>query len=166
ETGCLMSAALVLTHPEQYAVTRACLEKQGGLRHLCHRVREWAFGFNVLTIVANRKSLLHRDKLSGGQEWLDALLSIGGDIDTVLELPGVGVRFQYTSGTIVLFCGHTHLHGVSASRSERVCFAAYGRPSVQRQWRLHSPRPPTIHMSRHHTFWLEYIEELLAWARM
>ncbi|KZV62304.1 hypothetical protein PENSPDRAFT_548123, partial [Peniophora sp. CONT] len=127
ETGCLMSAALVLAHPEQYALTRACLEKQSGLRHVCNRIHEWAFGFNVLTIVSNRETLTHRDKLSGGLEWLDELVSIGGDDTTVLELPGVGVRFQYRSGTIVLFSGHTHLHGVSASKRERVCFAAYAR---------------------------------------
>lgn len=160
-----MSVALALTHPEQYALTRACLGQLSTLRHVCDRIREWAFGYNVLTIVANRQSLSHRDRLSGGVEWLDTLLSIGGDEDTVFELPGVGVRLLYTSGTLVLFCGHTHLHGVSASRAERVCFAAYARPSVQRQFRLHTPKPPTVSRAGFHTFWLRYISKLIDWAQ-
>lgn len=165
ETGCLMSVALVLTHPEQYAVTRAALEKLSTVRHICERIREWSFGFHVLTVVVNRESLLHRDKRSGGFLWLDLLLTIGGDDGTVLELPGLGVRFQYSSGTFVLFSGNTHLHGVSASEAERVCFAAYARPSVNRQFPIHSPKPPTIERSSHHAYWLTYIHSLLEWAR-
>lgn len=164
ETGCLMSVALVLTHPEQYALTRAGLEKLGSIQHVCDRIREWAFGFNVLTVVANRETLLHRDINSGGTHWLDQLLNIGGSTDTVLELPGIGVRLQYTSGTMALFSGNTHLHGVSASKCERVCFAAYARPSVLRQEDIFDPRSPSIPDSLHHLFWLDYIDRMLAWA--
>lgn len=160
-----MSVALALTHPEQYAVTRAGLQMLSNVRHLCERIREWAFGFNVLTVVANRESLLHRDKRSGGFVWLDLLLSIGGDEGTVLELPGVGVRFQYTSGTILMFSGNTHLHGVSPSASERVCLAAYARPSVNRQLGIHTPLPPSISRSNHHSYWLGYIRSLVDWSR-
>ena len=165
ELGCLISAALVLTHPEQYALTRGCLERASTLQHLCDRIREWAFGFNVVTLVVNREALTHRDKMSGGQEYLDALLSIGGDVHTTLELPGIGVRFQYTSGTIVFFSGNTHLHGVSISQTERACFALYARPSVHKQLGLPTPRLPTVADSVEHEYWVEYIEELLAWAR-
>lgn len=159
-----MSVALVLIHPEQYALTRASLQKLSRMEHICDRIRQWAFGFNVLTVVVNRKSLLHRDKGSGGFEWLDELLTVGGDEDTVLELPGLGVRFRYCSGTIALFSGNTHLHGVSASRSERVCFAAYVRSSVLRKFHIHHPDPPYVNTGLDHMEWLEYIDEILAWA--
>ena len=155
----------MLTHPEQYAVTRGSLEKLSRIDHICDRIREWAFGFNVVTVVANRESLTHRDKRSGGFEYFDQLLTVGGDAETVLELPGLGVRFQYTSGSIVMFSGNTHLHGVSYSQRERVCFASYARQSVHKQLGIGSPRPPTIAASLHHEYWLRYIHEVLIWAR-
>lgn len=160
-----MSVAMVLVHPEQYALTRAALEALSSLEHICDYIQTWAFGFNVLTVVVNRETLTHRDKFSGGFEWLDELLNIGGDEGTVLELPGVGVRFQYTSGTIAIFSGNTHLHGVSPSLLERACFAAYVRPSVLRTFHLHTPDPPTIPRSQHHIYWAEYIQTLLDWTR-
>ena len=36
ETGVLVSTALVLTHPEQYALTRAALERLSGIDHAKH----------------------------------------------------------------------------------------------------------------------------------
>ena len=165
ETGVLMSVALVLTHPEQYALTRASLEKLAHLPVICKRIREWAFGFNVLTIVANRESYLHRDKESGGPEYIDELLSIGGNHKTVLELPGIGVRFRHASGTMALFSGNTHLHGVSRSTTERVCFAAYVHSSVHRKFRIPAPNPPSLVSSMQYVYWNSYINSLLEWAR-
>ena len=165
ETGCLMSIALALIHPEQYALTRASIECMTRIRHVGPRAREWGFGFNVLTVVANRMSVLHRDRLSGGHLFLDCLLSVGGDEGTVLELPGLGIRAQYASGTMALFSGNTHLHGVSKSNAERVCFAAYVRKSVLQLFRLHMPDLPTTERAHHHLYWLTYINELIRWAR-
>ena len=165
ETGTVLAIALVLTHPQQYAHTRGGLEKFSRIEHICDRIREWAFGFNVLTVVVNRESLTHRDKLSGGAEYFDQLVTVGGDPNTVLELPGIGVRFLYTSGTVVMFCGNVHLHGVSRSVGERTCFASYARRSVHTQQGIPAPSPPTVESSRHHKYWRDFIEEVLEWAR-
>lgn len=159
-----MSVAIAIVHPEQYALTRASLSKLGALPHVCEYIRHWAFGFNVLTVVVNRDTLVHRDKQSGGLDWLDELLSIRGSDDTVLELPGVGARFLYQSGTIALFSGNIFSHGVSCLLEERVCFAAYVRPSVHRAFKIHSPHPPTISRSLHHTYWAGYIQTLITWS--
>ena len=165
ETGLLMSVAIALAHPEQYALTRASLEKLASLRHICQFIDGWAFAFNVLTIVVNREAWLHRDKMSGALALLDMLLNIGGDPGTVLELPGVGVRLQYDSGTAAIFSGHTHIHGVSRSTEERVCFAAYVRPSVHRLFGLHTPDAPTVVRPSQYAQWIHYIESVVAWAR-
>lgn len=129
-------------------------------------MREWALAFNVLTVVANRELLLHRDKLSGGPDYLDQLLTIGSDDDTVLELPGIGVRFRYGSGTMALFSGHTHIHGVSRSTCERVCLASYARPSVHRRFNLHIPDAPTVASAKQYTYWRTYIQAMIDWASM
>ena len=165
ETVSLLAVVEVLIHPQQYALTRGSLERHSTLAHIRNRIREWAFGFNVVTVVVNREALTHRDKRSGGLEYFDQLVTVGGDSTTVLELPGIGARLQYTSGAIVMFSGNTHLHGVSASQKERVCFASYARPSVQKQQKIPTPRPPTVPSSLHHRYWLGYINEVLAWAR-
>ncbi|VDB91630.1 unnamed protein product [Peniophora sp. CBMAI 1063] len=165
ETGLLVSTALVLTHPEQYALTRASLERLSTIDHISERLLEWSFSFNVVTVIANRQAPFHRDRSSGGSEWMEVLLTVGGDAETVLELPGIGARFQYRSGTMALFAGYTHLHGVSESCAERVCIASYARPSVQRLFRLHNPDPPTVARSLHHNIWRQYITDILSWAR-
>lgn len=165
ETGALISVALVLTHPEQYALTRACLQKLSAIEHINERLMEWSFGFNVVTVVVNRQSPFHRDRGSGGADWLENLMNIGGDDGTVLELPGIGVRFQYSSGTMALFSGHTHLHGVSEAACERVCFASYARPPVLRLFNLFTPDPPSLSRSLHHQVWKSYIGELVDWAK-
>ena len=137
---------------------------------------EWLRNFNVSKVkngpvpagydwITGPLSLLHRDKLSGGVPYFDCLLTIGGDDGTVLALPGLGIRYQYTSGTMVLFSGHTRLHGVSKAHAERVCFAAYVRQSVHRLFRIHIPELPSAVHSKEHMYWLGYIQEILKWAR-
>ena len=117
-----------------------------------------------MTLVVNREAWFHRDPNSGGVTWFDQLFNFGGDPGTVLELPGIGVRLQYDSGTVAMFSGHTHIHGVSESTHERLCLASYVRPSVQRLFRMHTPEAPSIESSMMHNTWRQYIQDILKWA--
>ncbi|KZV61565.1 hypothetical protein PENSPDRAFT_561260, partial [Peniophora sp. CONT] len=130
ELGLLISSALAIAHPEQYEATKHALASLANLEHFDRHLETWAFAFNVVTIIANRLTPLHRDRASGARELFDALLSIGGGLHTTLSLPGLGARLQYDSGTLVLMSGSIHPHEVSAFEMERLCVACYARPAV------------------------------------
>ncbi|KZV69452.1 hypothetical protein PENSPDRAFT_561440, partial [Peniophora sp. CONT] len=123
----VVSAALGIAHPEQYELSRACLKKISRDPRFSDLALQWVSAFNVVTIVANRSTPIHRDTRSGGRGIMDVLLSIGGGPHTVIEFPGMGLRLQYDSRTLVICSGHVHPHGVSVSREERVCLAFYAR---------------------------------------
>lgn len=135
----IFSAALGIAHPEQYELTRKCLEHVALDPEFSELATRWAFAFHVVTIVANRSTITHRDIRSGGRPLLDILATFGGSENTVIEFPGLGLRLQYDSGTLVLFSGHVHPHGVSVSRDERVCLALYARRAMFHKFGLGLP---------------------------
>ncbi|VDC02772.1 unnamed protein product [Peniophora sp. CBMAI 1063] len=112
ETGLLLSTALAIAHPDQYHETRQALGYLATLPDFTNHLETWTFAFNAVTLICNRLTPLHRDRSSGGTEFLDLMLSIGGGPRTILSLPGLGVRVQYDSGAAAMFSGHQHLHEV------------------------------------------------------
>lgn len=136
----IFSAALGIAHPEQYELTRRSLKKICCDPEFADVASQWAFAFNVLTIVANRSTPIHRDVGSGARPLYDLLATFGGGPNTVIEFPGMGLRLQYDSGTMVLFSGNMHPHGVSASLYERICLALYSRKSVLHKHQLGLPQ--------------------------
>ncbi|VDB96111.1 unnamed protein product [Peniophora sp. CBMAI 1063] len=142
ELGFLISAALAVLHPEQYRITRDALAELSMRDHFADHVENWTFAFNVVTVIANRVTPLHRDRASGAKELFDALLSIGGGARTALVLPGLGARLQYDSGTLVFLQGSIHPHQVSPFDYERLCVACYARPAVLRALDQRHPRAP------------------------
>ncbi|VDC01775.1 unnamed protein product [Peniophora sp. CBMAI 1063] len=144
--GALMSAALAITHPEQYALARECLVR---LSRECPTLEDileiWPFAFNALAIVSNRATPTHRDRNSGDVDDYDGMCTIGGDDRVVIEFPGLGLRARYQSGTMVWTSCYMHLHSVSESPdAERVAFAAYVKQSVHLETGLEAPRAPTL----------------------
>ena len=88
-----MSAALAITHPEQYAVTRECLvrlaEQHPDLEDI---LQIWPFAFNALAVVSNRSTPRHRDRHSGDEDDYDGMCTVGGDDQVVIEFPGLGFK--------------------------------------------------------------------------
>lgn len=143
-TAIILSAALGIAHPEQYELTRESLRKVSCDVDFADLATQWAFVFNVITVVANRSTPVHRDISSGGPSLYDLLATFGGGPNTVIEFPGMGLRLQYDSGTLALFSGNVHPHGVSVSDEERVCLALYARKSVLHKYQL--PLPHAVRM--------------------
>jgi hypothetical protein len=141
ESAALLSAVLAITQPDLYRLNQECLIRLSKTPELEARIREWGFAFNVVSVVLNRASPNHRDSNSGGSELFDVLCSIGGCSCTMLELPGLGVRCQYDSGSVAVFSGNLHLHSVSASEKERLCIACYVRQPVHAHVNLGTPGP-------------------------
>ncbi|KZV60288.1 hypothetical protein PENSPDRAFT_555313, partial [Peniophora sp. CONT] len=125
--GSLMSAALAITHPEQYALTRECLvllAKRSA--ELQDTLRIWPFAFTSMAAISNRSTGKHRDRQSGKNKMYDVMGTIGGDRDVLLQFEGLGFTGRYDSGTLAVVPCHTHLHSVSASPdAERVAFAGF-----------------------------------------
>ncbi|VDB84678.1 unnamed protein product [Peniophora sp. CBMAI 1063] len=140
ETGLLLSTALAIVHPAQYRETRQALGYLSTLPDFRRHTDDWTFAFNAVTLICNRLTPLHRDRASGGIEFYDLLLSIGGGPRAVLSLPGLGICVQYDSGAAALFSGNQHLHEVWGFQEERACVACYARPAVIR-W-LGAKHPP------------------------
>lgn len=146
--GALMSAALAITHPEQYALTRECLirlaEEHPDLETV---LRIWPFAFNALAVVSNRCTPMHRDRKSGDDRDYDGMVTVGGDDDVTIKFDGLGFWGRYRSGTMVWTSCHTQLHSVSESPiAERVAFAAFVKQSVQLDTELDRPRAPTLEL--------------------
>lgn len=140
ECALILSAILAVTHPEQFEANLRSLEELCQRPELFDIASQWAFAFNAVSVISNRCTPEHRDLCSGGRNYYDLLLSIGGCARTVLELLGLGLRLRYDSGTVALFSGHVHLHTASNSQKERFCIACYSRKEVHHEFGISLPR--------------------------
>jgi hypothetical protein len=140
----IMSAVLSVVQPDLYALNRECLLRLSQREGLLEFIVPWGFTFNAISVISNRSSPAHRDGRSGGPQYSDVLVSLGGDDGTVLELYSLGIRCRYPSGSMAIFSGHTILHGVSNSVTERVCIAGYSRPALLRSTKLGAPNWATL----------------------
>ncbi|KAI0277264.1 hypothetical protein BC826DRAFT_976659 [Russula brevipes] len=61
-------------------------------------IAPWGFTFNAVSVISNRSSPAHRDGRSGGAQYSDVLVSLGGDAGTVLELYSLGIRGSVSPG--------------------------------------------------------------------
>lgn len=136
ESASLLSAILRIIHPDMYRAGRASLQQ---LRVQTDEIKDgadvqpiiekWASVFNGVSVIINRQTPFHRDNNSRA-EWYDMLATIGTFQDPIMELPGIGRRFAYNSGTVVGISGRCLQHGVSESQGERLCLAYYMRDNV------------------------------------
>jgi hypothetical protein len=95
---------------------------------LPHILAAWSTPFIVLSLMNNRDTPVHRDNRSGFTV-NDMLITVGPYSNKVLELPSLGCRFRYHSGTIASFSGRLLTHAASAD-GERLCISQYLRESV------------------------------------
>lgn len=127
-----MSAMLRITHPELYAMARESMSALRKLDHLQDVVMLWTSVFSGCQVISNRETPVHRDNNSH-VSWYDLLCSIGPYSGADLEMPGVGLRFEYNTGTAMFLCGRLLRHGVSAADGDRVCLAYYMRENVHKR---------------------------------
>ena len=97
-------------------------------------LRNWSSVFTACSSISNRISPLHRDAQTS-VNWYDILATVGTYSGAVMEFPGVGIRLEYSPGTVVGISGKIVRHGVSDwdEGGERVCLASYLRTNVFRR---------------------------------
>lgn len=93
---------------------------------------QWQSVYTGIAIICNRISPMHRDS-KGSPEWFDLLLSYSDTVDSPrLLIDDVGLDLEYSSGTVVGFCGSVLKHGVEEwGTGDRICYAHFMRESVR-----------------------------------
>ncbi|KAH9914324.1 uncharacterized protein B0H18DRAFT_1125662 [Fomitopsis serialis] len=112
EQHALIAGMLRIIHPELHAMGYAALASTRICPDIADVLPLWGTPFNAMSVITNRRSPLHLDRMSA-KDWYDLLITIGGDNDTVLELPTLGLTLQYAGG-------------------ERLCVVYYLRPQVHK----------------------------------
>ena len=94
-------------------------------------MKVWGTGFTGLSVISERETPFHRDGQNA--DWMyDLLVNIAAepDPDIRVELPGIGIRFRYHSGMVLLILGKAVRHGVSKTDVDRYCLAFFMRERV------------------------------------
>jgi hypothetical protein len=129
-----MNLTLSLIHPELF---QCGLEMLRSLRQtdategVAHR---WQSVYTGIAIICNRLSPAHRDSKSN-PEWFDTLLSYSDTTASPrLKLTDIGLDLDYSSGTVVGFCGTVLKHQVESwGMGDRICLAHFMRESVRKR---------------------------------
>jgi hypothetical protein len=140
--GALSGGVLGLLHPQQYQLGRAALLEMlyqpdviANMDDTKVAMAAWASPFTAMSLVMNRQTPVHRD-VHGHHPWMDLLLTHGPYQGCGMELPSLGIRLLYESGTAVGICGKVVPHAVSDCKGERACLAYYMRDSVHNKLRI------------------------------
>jgi hypothetical protein len=142
-SSAMLSAIARVAHPDLYWAGRNAFLALQEIEEINEVMTMWNSVFNGVSIIVDRESPLHRD-VGTRAAWYDILATIGGDVDTSMRWPGLGISVSYRSGTVVLFSGFTIPHCVEMSEMDRVCFAYYMKESVHARTSVLSPSWMTI----------------------
>jgi hypothetical protein len=96
--------------------------------------QRWQSVYTGIAVISNRISPTHRDSKSN-PEWFDTLLSYSETGSSPrLQLTDLGLDLNYSSGTVVGFCGSVLRHGVETwEMGNRICYAHFMRESVRKR---------------------------------
>lgn len=127
-----LNLTLSLINPGLFQMGLEMLQK---LRHMDLTkdiAHKWQSVYSGIAIISNRITPPHRDS-KGKPEWFDSLLNYSGtDTSPRLVIEDIGLDLQYSSGTVVGFCGTVFKHGVDKwGRGDRICYAQFMREAVR-----------------------------------
>ena len=128
----ILSSITRVIHPELFEMGLDSMSKMSNQETLKDVLDLWWSVFNGVQVISNRETPVYHDH-SSLSCWYDLLTTMGPYKTAHLELPGVGLRFSYGSGTVIGLCGRVLRHGVSLADEERICVAYYMRENVQRR---------------------------------
>lgn len=157
DTAALLGGIMAVINPGQYNAGVACIEAIANSRDniekaefLGELLQVWSSPFNVISVMNNRDSPLHRDN-GGGYSTMDLLLSVGEYRNCRFSVPGVGAELWNRTGTVIALAGRVVRHGASAD-GERLCVAHYTRETVCQAFQIPEPNFTSINNIRSGTF--------------
>lgn len=127
-----LNITLSLIHPEQFQCGLSMLRKLRQLETTRDLAVQWQSVYNGISIISNRQTPSHRDT-KGRIEWYDTLVSYSnGAAKPSLSIKDIGMNLEYSSGTVIGFCGSVLEHEVKSwGIGDRVCYAHFMRESVR-----------------------------------
>ena len=128
-----LNLTISLIHPELFQCGLEILQKTRTLETTSEIAKKWQSVFTGIAIISNRLTPSHRDR-KGRPEWYDLLINYS-DIEAIPELfiEDIGLKLEYSSGTVVGLCGMILQHGVKTwGVVDRVCYAHFMRESVRK----------------------------------
>lgn len=131
----VIAAALAIMHPDLYRCTQECMRQlamSGKINLFEATLLLWPLVFNVVSLIANRQSPLHRD-VRARLGWYDVLATFGNYVGGILEMSNIGLKVSYDPGTVVALCGKSIRHGAGEVGGDRICLAYFMRDKVH-QW--------------------------------
>jgi hypothetical protein len=136
--GALLSAFCKVTHPELYRTSRLAFGAKRGDSIIEECLRSWSSVFSAVSVIVNQETPPHRDT-GTLPDWYDILTTIGGDDVTLMDLPSLGIRLAYRSGTTTFFSSATIVHSVPAAKADRLCFAYYMKHKIHECFGVKAP---------------------------
>lgn len=99
--------------------------------------QDWQSIYSGISVISNRITPSHRDS-SGRPEWYDTLASYcDGGSTPYLLIKDLGLKLEYSSGTVAAFCGTVLEHEVKSwGRGDRVCYAHFMREKVRERLKV------------------------------
>ena len=127
-----INLTISLIHPELFQMGLDMLRKLRDMEETEDVAEQWQSVCTGIAVICNRRTPHHRDS-KGRREWFDILISYSDDeISPRLLIGNVGLDLQYSSGTVVGFCGSVLGHEVqSRELQNRICYAHFMRESVR-----------------------------------
>ena len=129
-----MNLALSLIHPELFQSGLSMLRKLRRLLTTKDVALIWQSVHTGIAIVCNHLTHSHRDG-KGRLEWYDSLVNYsrsGGKPRLLIK--DLGMDLEYSSGTMVGFCGMIFKYEVKSWGSgDRVCYAHFMKESVRKR---------------------------------
>jgi hypothetical protein len=127
-----LNLTLSLIHPELFKSGLMMLRKLRQLEGTQGIAEEWQSVYTGIAVISNRQTPSHRDS-KGRPEWYDSLINYSGSSGRPrLALKDLGMDLEYSSGTVVGFCGSILEHAVGFwGDGDRVCYAHFMRESVR-----------------------------------
>lgn len=136
-----MDSILKLVAPDLYIAGWNAVKKSMDQHRDQPNVMLWPCAFSGITVIANRKTIVHRD--SGGWPACYDLLLAGGNYGIgTLDVPDLNAKFVYNPGTVIAISGKVLRHSIEEwDGGERLCLAHFMRNNVhnrlnvmQTQW--------------------------------
>jgi hypothetical protein len=127
-----LNLTLSLINPDLFQSGLEMLRRLRCLEDTKDIAQQWQSVHTGIAIICNRTTPLHKDK-KGRPEWFDILLNYSESVNPPsLVIDDIGLHLQYSSGTVVGFCGNILTHGVeSLETSNRICYAHFMREAVR-----------------------------------
>ena len=140
----LVGGILSIVHPELYTAGIKCLKALNDHADSIHKgealpalLKLWSSPFTAITAISNRDTPHHRDNGSA-HEWLDILVALGDYDNGQIEFPGLGMRFKYDPGTVVVFTGRVLRHGANCP-GDRACIVHHMKERVVEELGITKP---------------------------